>query len=148
MVQCWPAPPPPPNGMVLVQGSTNASILVSDCHFAASRTVCFRGQAGPPHPLWFGGFALFHDCSVIQIFPPRPPCGVVSVVSPKTVSFLFCFKQSDLLHPPEVRVAVFLQYRSPFAPSHSDLSPPPVVWVVLDMHYLYDGWHFGDLQHS
>ena len=88
-----------------------ASILVSDCHVAASRTACFRGQADPPPPLWFGGFAFFHDCQVIHIFPPRPPPphGVVSAVSPKTVSFLFCFKQSDLLHPPEVWVAVFLQ---------------------------------------
>ena len=99
MVQCWPAPPLPPDGMVLVQGPTDASILVSDCHFAAARTACFRGQADLPPPLWCGGFAFFHDCQVLQIFPPRPTCGVVGVLSPKTVSILFCFKQSDLSIP-------------------------------------------------
>ena len=32
----------PPNGMVVVQDPTDASILVSDCHFAESRTAVFE----------------------------------------------------------------------------------------------------------
>ena len=74
---------------------------------------------------------------------PPPPCGVVSAVSPKTVSIMFCRKHSDLLLPPDVWAAGFLQSLSPFLPRHS-----PVVWVVGKIHDPFSGWHFGGLQHQ
>ena len=48
------SPPPPPQLYRLVQGLTIASILASDCHFAASRPAYLTGQADLPPPLWCG----------------------------------------------------------------------------------------------
>ena len=139
----------PFNGMVLVQGPTVASILVSDCHFAASRPASFRGQADPPSPLWFGGLAFFHDRQVIQIFAPCPPCGVEGGCFLPKLSALFFAESIQTTSLP-----LKCGWLSSFNNCHHScqaiqiFSLAPAVWVVGGMHQHCDCWHFGDLQHQ
>ena len=125
MVQCWPAPPLPPTQWC----PTVASIR--DCHFVAARPACLTGQADPPPPRWFGGFAFFHDCQVIQIFHPLPPPVVWWVCLLTKLSSLSLAENIQTSSLPQKR-----GWLSSFNNCHHSCQViqifplPPVVWVV------------------